>query len=82
MIWSLPLLGFVLGSLPLGDAQSSSGNNTGSQLPAVLNSTYIQTLGNNSLFLRWRPSYHFISPAGWMNVSGAFLTSSIANMSV
>jgi beta-fructofuranosidase len=65
MIWSIPLLGFVLGSFPRGNAQNSSEL----QLPAVLTADYIKTLGNNSLFLRWRPSYHFISPAGWMNVS-------------
>ena len=23
--------------------------------------------GNNSLFLRWRPQYHFLAPAGHMN---------------
>jgi beta-fructofuranosidase len=30
----------------------------------------IETMGNNSLFTlaRWRPSSHFLAPAGWMNV--------------
>lgn len=30
----------------------------------------IEKMGNNSLFTmaRWRPSSHFLAPAGWMNV--------------
>lgn len=27
----------------------------------------LNTLGNNALFDRWRPQYHFIAPSGWMN---------------
>lgn len=27
----------------------------------------IMAMGNNSLFLRWRPKAHFLPPAGWMN---------------
>ncbi|ORY15821.1 sucrose-6-phosphate hydrolase [Clohesyomyces aquaticus] len=27
----------------------------------------IESMGNNSLFTRWRPVSHFIAPAGWMN---------------
>ncbi|KAJ6131425.1 hypothetical protein N7523_001885 [Penicillium sp. IBT 18751x] len=27
----------------------------------------IEKMGNNSLFTRWRPSSHFLAPAGWMN---------------
>ncbi|KAJ5690694.1 hypothetical protein N7462_005086 [Penicillium macrosclerotiorum] len=27
----------------------------------------IEKLGNNSLFTRWRPTSHFLAPAGWMN---------------
>lgn len=64
MLWSTSLLSLVLGALPYSRAQYSSG----SQLPFALTSDYIHTLGNNSLFTRWRPTYHFISPAGWMNV--------------
>ena len=64
MIRSLSLLGVVLGAISHAKAQNSSEL----QLPAVLTADYIEALGNNSLFLRWRPSYHFISPAGWMNV--------------
>lgn len=37
------------------------------QLPAVLTADIIAGLGNNTLFNRWRSTYHFISPAGWMN---------------
>jgi beta-fructofuranosidase len=66
MVRSIPLLSFVLGALPHAFAQNSSQE---LQLPAVLTSDYIDTLGNNSLFLRWRPKFHFISPAGWMNAS-------------
>jgi beta-fructofuranosidase len=29
----------------------------------------IESMGNNSLFTRWRPMAHFMPPAGWMNVS-------------
>ena len=28
----------------------------------------LNTFGNNTLFNRWRPQYHFLAPAGWMNV--------------
>ncbi|KAH3910442.1 hypothetical protein HBI56_204150 [Parastagonospora nodorum] len=63
MVRSLSLLGVVLGAISHAKAQNSSEF----QLPAVLTADYIEALGNNSLFLRWRPSYHFISPAGWMN---------------
>ncbi|CCX33524.1 sucrose-6-phosphate hydrolase [Pyronema domesticum] len=27
----------------------------------------LDTYGNNTLFTRWRPQYHFTAPAGWMN---------------
>jgi beta-fructofuranosidase len=66
-MWSISLLSFVLGALPYGNAQNSSQPQE-LQLPAILTAEYIETLGNNSLFLRWRPTFHFISPAGWMNV--------------
>ncbi|KAI8939766.1 hypothetical protein NX059_003509 [Plenodomus lindquistii] len=36
-------------------------------LPAVLTADIIEGLGNNSLFNRWRQTYHFIAPAGWLN---------------
>lgn len=29
----------------------------------------LEPLGNNTLFEKWRPRYHFAAPAGWMNVS-------------
>jgi beta-fructofuranosidase len=64
MVKSTSLLSIVLGALPYVHAQNSSEL----QLPDVLTADYITALGNNSLFLRWRPSFHFISPAGWMNV--------------
>ncbi|KAL1301729.1 hypothetical protein AAFC00_005933 [Neodothiora populina] len=34
---------------------------------ATLTASMIETMGNNSLFTRWRPTSHFIAPAGWMN---------------
>jgi beta-fructofuranosidase len=63
MHWSLAVLSFVLGSVPSVTAQNSS-----TQLPDVLTADIVQSLGNNTLFNRWRPTYHFIAPAGWMNV--------------
>ncbi|KAF2260980.1 sucrose-6-phosphate hydrolase [Lojkania enalia] len=35
--------------------------------PQNLDAPTIESLGNNSLFTRWRPRSHFIAPAGWMN---------------
>ena len=34
-----------------------------------LDTSSIESMGNNSLFTRWRPRSHIIAPAGWMNVS-------------
>lgn len=34
----------------------------------TLTADMIENMGNNSLFTRWRPSSHFLAPAGWMNV--------------
>ncbi|EFQ85665.1 hypothetical protein PTT_19351 [Pyrenophora teres f. teres 0-1] len=58
MFRSVPLLGVALGTLSAVRAQ---------ELPAVLTADYIEDLGNNSLFTRWRSTYHFNSPAGWLN---------------
>ncbi|CAO2656179.1 Nn.00g049820.m01.CDS01 [Neocucurbitaria sp. VM-36] len=63
MLWSIPLVSLALGCLPFARAQ----NNTESELAAILTTDIIEGLGNNSLFTRWRPTYHFLSPAGWMN---------------
>ncbi|CAI6338806.1 unnamed protein product [Periconia digitata] len=52
---------FVLSALQYVYAQNST------SLPDVLDAETIASLGNNSLFLRWRPRSHFIAPAGWMN---------------
>ena len=35
-----------------------------SDIPATLD---LDTLGNNSLYLRWRPQYHVLAPNGHMN---------------
>lgn len=58
-------LSLGLGLLSFAKAQ----NDSASDLPAVLTTDIIDGLGNNSLFTRWRPTYHFIAPAGWLNVS-------------
>lgn len=34
----------------------------------TLTAESIQQMGNNTLFERWRPTSHFLAPAGWMNV--------------
>lgn len=28
----------------------------------------VDQMANNTLFTRWRPTSHFLAPAGWMNV--------------
>lgn len=28
----------------------------------------LNAFANNTLFNRWRPRFHFLAPAGWMNV--------------
>ncbi|KAF2798252.1 glycoside hydrolase family 32 protein [Melanomma pulvis-pyrius CBS 109.77] len=60
MLWSIPVLGFMLGALPSINAQNSTSLEN-------LDASVIQSLGNNTLFTRWRPTSHFIAPAGWMN---------------
>ncbi|KNG52623.1 glycoside hydrolase family 32 protein [Stemphylium lycopersici] len=58
MFRSTPLLSLALGTLSSTYAQ---------ELPAVLTEEIIEGLGNNTLFTRWRPNYHFSAPAGWLN---------------
>lgn len=36
-------------------------------LGQTLTASIIESMGNNSLFTRWRPTSHFLAPAGWMN---------------
>ena len=43
-------------------------------LPQNLDAETIESLGNNSLFLRWRPTSHVSAPAGWMNVCCSLLS--------
>lgn len=41
---------------------------TSSALAAHLDPTSdLNALSNNTLFNRWRPQFHFLAPAGWMN---------------
>ncbi|KAF9731395.1 hypothetical protein PMIN02_012789 [Paraphaeosphaeria minitans] len=62
MLRTLSLLSFLLSTLHGSNAQNTS------TLPDVLDAETIASLGNNSLFTRWRPISHFSAPAGWMNV--------------
>lgn len=34
----------------------------------AVNLANLESLGNNTLFEKWRPRYHFSAPAGWLNV--------------
>ncbi|KAL5422263.1 hypothetical protein PMIN04_004889 [Paraphaeosphaeria minitans] len=61
MLRTLSLLSFLLSTLHGSNAQNTS------TLPDVLDAETIASLGNNSLFTRWRPISHFSAPAGWMN---------------
>lgn len=36
-------------------------------LGQTLTASMIESMGNNSLFTRWRPTSHIIAPAGWQN---------------
>ena len=60
MLWAIQVLGFMLSTIPNSRAQSSSNLDN-------LDASMIESLGNNTLFTRWRPVSHFIAPAGWMN---------------
>nr|WEI57583.1 putative GH32 family protein [Macrotrachela quadricornifera] len=37
------------------------------KLPEDLSQVNLSTLPDNSLFIKWRPTYHFASPNSWMN---------------
>lgn len=62
MLRTLPALGLALSAIQGISAQDET------TLPAVLDAGTIASLGNNSIFTRWRPISHFSAPAGWMNV--------------
>ncbi|GJD02323.1 Sucrose-6-phosphate hydrolase [Colletotrichum higginsianum IMI 349063] len=36
-------------------------------VPAAITPEYLATAGNSSLFTRWRPRSHYLSPHSWMN---------------
>lgn len=52
----------ALASLPFAFA-----NPTARQSCDVLTAREVRSMGNNTLFTRWRPYSHVNSPAGWMN---------------
>ncbi|KAF2707392.1 glycoside hydrolase family 32 protein [Pleomassaria siparia CBS 279.74] len=64
MLWPISALGFMLSTLPSILATNSTTNGTSSE---NLTADLIMSMGNNTLFNRWRPTSHFIAPAGWMN---------------
>lgn len=43
------------------------GGSGGGQSCSMLTADEVRSMGNNSLFTRWRPYSHFNAPAGWMN---------------
>ncbi|KAK3720612.1 hypothetical protein LTR37_003661 [Vermiconidia calcicola] len=53
----------ALAALPLVFTQSD-GSGPGCDM---LTADEVRSMGNNSLFTRWRPYSHFTAPAGWMN---------------
>ncbi|KAF2007732.1 glycoside hydrolase family 32 protein [Amniculicola lignicola CBS 123094] len=60
MLWAVSMLSVLLASLKTTNAQNTT-------IPAVLDASMIESMGNNSLFMKWRPTSRFIAPAGWMN---------------
>lgn len=40
----------------------------------------IENMSNNTLFTRWRPTSHFLAPAGWMNVWSHSTTRAMTRM--
>lgn len=51
----------ILSALLLGATLTGVGAQT-------LDADMISSMGNNTLFTRWRPTSHVLAPAGWMNV--------------
>lgn len=60
VLWLVSLLSLALLSPLAASGLDLKGQNLD---PSVSLSNY----GNNTLFLRWRPTYHFLAPAGHMN---------------
>lgn len=50
-----------------GSGRPPWGGPGGPQSCTPLTAADISAGGNNSLFTRWRPTSHFLAPAGWMN---------------
>ena len=59
----------LLAALPAAYAQGQYGPSNGgsSQQCSTITADEIRSMGNNSLFTRWRPYSHVSAPAGWMN---------------
>ncbi|KAF8470757.1 hypothetical protein BDZ91DRAFT_549742 [Kalaharituber pfeilii] len=53
---------------PLMSVHDGHASTVGRRADAGLSNDYFEALGNNTLFDKWRPRYHFMAPAGWMNV--------------
>lgn len=76
MIRTTSIASLALASLSSVQAQSAPA------LPDVLTADIIAGLGNNTLFNRWRPTYHFNSPAGWLNVCIIVFVIAVRNIDV
>ena len=60
-------VGLITVNIALSWTFASPLNGRSSQSCTPLTAHEINSMGNNSLFTRWRPTSHFIAPAGWMN---------------
>ena len=68
MMKSLTSLGAaLLAASPVALAQDSYGSNGGESQCSSIDADEIRSMGNNTLFTRWRPYSHVNAPAGWLN---------------
>ena len=69
-MWAFTSIAALLAAIPLGYALPSDTTHTGGGGGGscnTLTTNEIGSMGNNSLFTRWRPRSHFMAPAGWQN---------------
>lgn len=57
----------ILAGLPTSLAQDGYEDNGKNSQCASINADEIRSMGNSSLFTRWRPYSHVNAPAGWLN---------------